>query len=69
MTEASPKPLYRCKKCNTVTPKPSHHAMTWCECGAVGVDHGWYGSRVLWKGEPGEAFDDVAEIASQEAAE
>ena len=56
--------LYRCKKCSTVTPKPTHHKMTWCECGAVGVDHGWHGSRVTW---PSGRLSDWAEIVDAPA--
>lgn len=57
------KPLYRCKRCRTVTPKPSHHKMTSCACGAISVDHGWYGSRVLW---PGGKIEDWAEEVEAE---
>lgn len=58
--------VYRCKRCNTVTPVPSHLKMTSCECGAVQVDHGWYGSRVLW---PSGKLEDWAELALPDAPE
>lgn len=51
---------YRCKKCDSIVPRGTHHRMTSCTCGAVQVDRGWYGSRVLWKG--GNREDVVEEI-------
>jgi len=61
------KPLYLCKLCNTVTPKPSHHKMTSCKCGAISVDHGWYGSKVVYDLPPGKSFEDCFEVAPEEA--
>ena len=39
---------YRCRKCNTIVPRGTHHKMESCKCGKVLVDRGWYGNRVLW---------------------
>ena len=38
---------YRCRKCDSVVPRGTHHKMSSCHCGAVMVDRGWYGSRRL----------------------
>lgn len=56
---------YRCKKCSSIVPRGAHHRMSSCPCGAVMVDRGWYGSRVLWKGDKRE--DVVEEIVGVRA--
>lgn len=48
---------YRCKLCGDAPEPTSHHKMASCGCGALQVDRGWYGSRVVWDGKK----DDVVE--------
>ena len=49
---------YRCKKCGDIPIPESHHKMKACTCGAIQVDRGWYGGRVLWSGG---TFDECVE--------
>lgn len=56
--EIANKTDYRCRKCDSVVPRGTHHRMSSCHCGAVMVDRGWYGARVVWKGH---TYADVVE--------
>ena len=57
----TPEPLidYRCKKCGEIVPHGTHHKMESCKCGALQVDRGWYGARVLWSGKREDAFEEI----------
>ena len=54
---------YRCKACGEIVPRGTHLKMESCKCGAVSVDRGWYGSRVLWR--KGKFEDAVEKIVKQ----
>ena len=63
-TEKSHSVDYRCKLCRDIVPCGTHHKMEQCLCGAVMVDRGWYGSRVLWSGG---RYDEVVEVVPADA--
>lgn len=54
---------YRCKLCGDVPEPESHHMMASCSCGAVSVDRGWYGSRVLWSGKREDVIEEVPRVS------
>ena len=58
---AAPDPIidYRCKRCGEIVPRATVHIIESCKCGAIQVDRGWYGNRVLFDGKAEDAFEEV----------
>jgi hypothetical protein len=50
----------RCLSCETVIESKSRHDFVTCPCGRVSVDGGLEYNRILWKGDEGLTYENLA---------